>query len=229
MTETTSAPLYLLRGLQLIGWRDMQHALDYLYADGEIRTGTLVAINAEKMLAVEDSPEVRALIEAAEFKYADGISVVRSLRKKYPQAQVSRVAGADLWEALMARAGVQGTPVFLIGGKPEVLAQTEQQLRQRWNVNIVGSQDGYFAADQRQALFERIRDSGAKIVTVAMGSPTKSASSPPNMRRAERFIHSMPPSPTVTMPTSTESSMARVRPACCSSSSRARWRSSTST
>ena len=90
MTETTSAPLYLLRGLQLIGWRDMQHALDYLYADGEIRTGTLVAINAEKMLAVEDSPEVRALIEAAEFKYADGISVVRSLRKKYPQAQVSR-------------------------------------------------------------------------------------------------------------------------------------------
>ena len=101
----------------------MQHALDYLYADGEIRTGTLVAINAEKMLAVEDNPEVRALIEAAEFKYADGISVVRSLRKKYPQAQVSRVAGADLWEALMARAGAQGTPVFLIGGKPEVLAQ----------------------------------------------------------------------------------------------------------
>ena len=123
MTETTSAPLYLLRGLQLIGWRDMQHALDYLYADGEIRTGTLVAINAEKMLAVEDNPEVRALIEAAEFKYADGISVVRSLRKKYPQAQVSRVAGADLWEALMARAGAQGTAVFLIGGKPEVLAQ----------------------------------------------------------------------------------------------------------
>ncbi|KJG71607.1 hypothetical protein UA70_06830, partial [Raoultella planticola] len=73
MTETISAPLYLLRGLQLIGWRNMQHALDYLYADGTIRQGTLVAINAEKMLAVEDDPEVRALIEAAEFKYADGI------------------------------------------------------------------------------------------------------------------------------------------------------------
>ncbi len=81
MTGTISAPLYLLRGLQLIGWRDMQHALDYLYADGALREGTLVAINAEKMLAIEDNPEVRALIEAAEFKYADGISVVRSLRK----------------------------------------------------------------------------------------------------------------------------------------------------
>ena len=171
MTGTISAPLYLLRGLQLIGWRDMPHALDYLFGDGALREGTLVAINAEKMLAVEDNPEVRALIEAAEFKYADGISVVRSLRKKYPQAQVSRVAGADLWEALMQRAGAEGTPVFLVGGKPEVLAQTASSLRQRWQVNIVGSQDGYFAPEQRQALFERIRDSGAKIVTVAMGSP----------------------------------------------------------
>lgn len=88
MTETISAPLYLLRGLQLIGWRNMQHALDYLYADGTIRQGTLVAINAEKMLAVEDDPEVRALIEAAEFKYADGISVCvhyvkNILRRRY--------------------------------------------------------------------------------------------------------------------------------------------------
>lgn len=171
MTDNTSAPVYSLRGLKLIGWRDMQHALDYFCADGQIKSGTLVAINAEKMLAVEDNAEVKSLIEAAEFKYADGISVVRSIRKKFPQAQVSRVAGADLWEELMARAGQDGTPVFLIGGKPEVLAQTEQKLRAQWNVNIVGSQDGYFKPEERQALFERIRDSGAKIVTVAMGSP----------------------------------------------------------
>lgn len=39
----------------------------------------------------------------------------------------------------MERAGAEGTPVFLIGGKPEVLAQTEQKLRSQWNVNIVGS------------------------------------------------------------------------------------------
>ncbi|WP_313825001.1 lipopolysaccharide N-acetylmannosaminouronosyltransferase [Leclercia sp.] len=171
MTDNTSAPQYDLRGLKLIGWRDMQHALDYLCAGDRIKTGTLVAINAEKMLTIEDNAQVRELIEAAEFKYADGISVVRSVRKKYPDANISRVAGADLWEALMARAGADGTPVFLIGGKPEILAQTEQKLRTQWQVNIVGSQDGYFNAEQQQALFARIRDSGAKIVTVAMGSP----------------------------------------------------------
>ena len=137
MNNNTTAPTYTLRGLQLIGWRDMQHALDYLFADGHLKQGTLVAINAEKMLTIEDNAEVRELINAAEFKYADGISVVRSVRKKYPQAQVSRVAGADLWEELMARAGKEGTPVFLVGGKPEVLAQTEAKLRNQWNVVIL--------------------------------------------------------------------------------------------
>ena len=171
MADLQTAPTYTLRGINLIGWRNMQHALDYLYADGNLKQGTLVAINAEKMLTLEDNAEVRALINDAEFKYADGISVVRSVRKKYPQADVSRVAGADLWEALMARAGAEGTPVFLIGGKPEVMAETAQKLRQQWNVNLVGTQDGYFTAEQRPALFARIRDSGAKIVTVAMGSP----------------------------------------------------------
>lgn len=171
MADLRTAPTYTLRGINLIGWRNMQHALDYLYADGNLKQGTLVAINAEKMLTLEDNAEVRALINDAEFKYADGISVVRSVRKKYPGADVSRVAGADLWEALMARAGAEGTPVFLVGGKPEVMAETAQKLRQQWNVNLVGTQDGYFTAEQRPALFARIRDSGAKIVTVAMGSP----------------------------------------------------------
>ncbi len=113
MTNNAAAPLYSLRGLPLIGWRDMSHALNYLFADGQLKQGTLVAINAEKLLTAEDNPEVRALIGAAEFKYADGISVVRSIRKKFPQAQVSRVAGADLWEALMRARGKKAHRYFL--------------------------------------------------------------------------------------------------------------------
>lgn len=58
-----------------------------------------------------------------------------------------------------------------MGGKPEVLAQTEDKLKAQWNVNIVGSQNGYFTPQDREGLFERIKASGAKIVTIAMGSP----------------------------------------------------------
>ena len=71
----------------------------------------------------------------------------------------------------MARAGERGTPVFLIGGRQQVLQETCAKLRRQWNVNIVGSQDGYFAPAEREALFARIAASGAQIVTVAQGSP----------------------------------------------------------
>lgn len=166
-----SVPHYQIRGFKLLGFRDMAGFLDYLYLGKRLKTGTLVAINAEKVLTAESQPEIRQLIDAAEYKYADGISIVRSIRKKYPQAEISRIAGADLWEGLMERAGREGTPVFLIGGKPQVLAQTEDKLRRQWNVDIVGSQDGYFSPADREALFARVAASGAKIVTVAMGSP----------------------------------------------------------
>lgn len=171
MSVSVTVPQYQIRGITLSGFSDMAQFVDYLNQQGELKTGTLVAINAEKVLTAEADAAVSQLIDAAEYKYADGISIVRSIRKKYPQAQVSRIPGADLWEALMERAGREGTPVFLIGGKPPVLAQTIDKLRRQWNVNIVGSQDGFFTPDQRDALFTRIRESGAKLVTVAMGSP----------------------------------------------------------
>ncbi|MBU9812556.1 lipopolysaccharide N-acetylmannosaminouronosyltransferase [Rahnella sp. C60] len=171
MNLENNVPQYDIRGIRLWGFRNMAHFLDYLFAGHQVKKGSLVAINAEKVLTVESNPEMRTLIDHAEFKYPDGISIVRAIRRKYPQSRVSRIAGADLWEGLMERAGREGTPVFLIGGKPEVLMQTEEKLRLLWNVNIVGSQNGYFVPEQREALFEKVKSSGASIVTVAMGSP----------------------------------------------------------
>ncbi|MGV8926826.1 MAG: lipopolysaccharide N-acetylmannosaminouronosyltransferase [Ewingella sp.] len=171
MNLDNNTPIYSIRGIDLWGFRDMDQFLDYLFACHRVKTGALVAINAEKVLAMESQPEIAGLIGRAEYKYADGISVVRSIRRKYPEAEVSRIPGADLWEGMMQRAGQEGTPVFLIGGKPDVLEQTEAKLRAQWNVNIVGSQNGYLDPQQRDSLFERVKASHAAIVTVAMGSP----------------------------------------------------------
>lgn len=171
MNSDNNIPTYSIRGIDLRGFRDMAQFLDYLYAGARLKTGSLVAINAEKVLTIESQPDFAELISTAEYKYADGVSIVRSIRRKYRQAKVSRIAGADLWEGLMERAGKAGTPVFLIGGKPEVLEQTVAKLRAQWNVNIVGCQNGYFTPEQREAVFERVKASQAAIVTVALGSP----------------------------------------------------------
>ncbi|NHB62787.1 lipopolysaccharide N-acetylmannosaminouronosyltransferase [Photorhabdus sp. RW14-46] len=169
--ELNDIPKYSIRGLNIWGFRDMAHFLDHIFQREQVKTGTMVAINAEKVLTAEEDTALSTLLSDAEYLYADGISIVRAIRRKYPDAEVSRVAGADLWEAIMERAGKEGTPIFLVGGKPEILKQTESKLRAQWNVNIVGSQNGYFTPEERNAVFERIHASGAVIVTVAMGSP----------------------------------------------------------
>jgi len=171
MISNNNIPTYSIRGINLCGFNDMDHFINYLFDGPQLKTGSLVAINAEKVLTMESQPAIAELIGQAKYKYADGISIVRSIRRKYPEAKVSRIAGADLWEGLMQRAGQEGTPVFLIGGKPEILEQTKAKLRAQWNVNIVGSQDGYFTPQQRDSLFEQVKASQAAIVTVAMGSP----------------------------------------------------------
>lgn len=113
--EQSSIPQYSIRGHNIWGFKNMSHFLDYLFADGKTKTGTLVAINAEKVMIAEQDTALNTLLGQAEYLYADGISIVRAIRRKYPKADVSRVAGADLWEGLMERAGKEGTPVFLVG------------------------------------------------------------------------------------------------------------------
>ncbi|MBV8992362.1 MAG: WecB/TagA/CpsF family glycosyltransferase [Pseudonocardiales bacterium] len=60
---------------------------------------------------------MRTVIDTARYRYADGISIVRSIKKKY-SANVERITGVDLWHSMMRRAGQDRIPVFLIGGRP---------------------------------------------------------------------------------------------------------------
>ena len=63
MTDKISAPRHALRGLQ--HWlARYAHALDFLFADGQMKSGTLVAINAENAGGWKIMPEVKSLIEA---------------------------------------------------------------------------------------------------------------------------------------------------------------------
>ncbi|OOR98227.1 lipopolysaccharide N-acetylmannosaminouronosyltransferase [Haemophilus paracuniculus] len=158
-------------GIEILAVKNEAAFVDFLMNEREIKQGKLIAINAEKVISSENDPEMQKLLADAEYKYADGIGIVRSITKKYPQYQgIERVAGADLWQALMQRAGQLNVPVFLIGSRAETLADVKRKLAE-WNVNIVGELDGYFPEDQAGALIEKIEASGAKFVTVAMGSP----------------------------------------------------------
>lgn len=133
------------------------------------KTGMLVAVNAEKVVLAKETPELAGLLQSATYKYADGISIVWTIKCKAAQYRyIKRVAGVDLWEALMWQAKKSDLPVFLLGASESVLSDTVKKWQEN-GVNIVDYHNGYFANDEE--MITKIQQSGAKFVSVAMGSP----------------------------------------------------------
>lgn len=161
----------VIRDIELLAAENQQALLDFLVDTQGVKAGKLVAINAEKVILNEENPVLQQVLNGAEYKYADGISVVYSIHKKYPEYRhLTRIAGADLWLALMKRCAEKKISVFLVGGQAVTLAETSAKL-QAMGVPIVGSQDGYFPTEQEHKVVEKIKQSQAKVVCVALGSP----------------------------------------------------------
>jgi UDP-N-acetyl-D-mannosaminouronate:lipid I N-acetyl-D-mannosaminouronosyltransferase len=155
-------------GINVMAFASMAQLLSYVIRDdGSVFAGAAIAINPEKVMKAKQDPQLQQLINNAELRYADGMGVVKVMQNKLGR-KVQRVPGCETWEALMHRAADKKVPVFLIGAKPEVLQATKNKL-EALGVPVVGAQDGYFKDEN--ALIEQLRQSGAKVVTVAMGSP----------------------------------------------------------
>ncbi|WCB95808.1 N-acetylglucosaminyldiphosphoundecaprenol N-acetyl-beta-D-mannosaminyltransferase [Baekduia alba] len=132
-----------------------------------------VAINAAKLVAMRDDPQLREIIERCDVISADGQSVVwasRLLHAPLPE----RVAGIDLMDRLLAEAVRSGYGVFILGARNEVLEEAVRRIRVKHEgIDIAGFRDGYFADDEAAGVCAQIRDSGASILLVAMSSPKK--------------------------------------------------------
>lgn len=164
-----------IAGLDILTARNCEELASFLIDKKERKTGMLVAINAEKVVLAKEDPELARLLQTADYKYADGISVVWTIKCKSPQYRyIEKVAGVDLWEKLMWQAKENELPVFLLGASHNVLDETVRKW-QECGLHVVGSQNGYFERDED--VIKQIKQSGAKFVSVAMGSP-----------KQERFI-----------------------------------------
>lgn len=136
-------------------------------ADGTVFHGSAIAINPEKVLSALENPAINNVIQQADLRYADGIGVVKVMSRRLG-FKVQRIPGCELWQQLMQRAARYQVPVFIVGAKPEILQQSREKLSAE-GVLLVGAVDGYFSDEA--ALIEAISQSGARIVSVAMGSP----------------------------------------------------------
>lgn len=129
----------------------------------------VVAINPEKLMKAKEDPELKALLNRAEFQIPDGIGVIIASKLKKGKI-TSRVTGIDMMDRIVREAARTQKSVFLYGAKPGVADQAAQKLIETYPELIVaGTQDGYERNNDK--VIETINLAKPDILFVAMGSP----------------------------------------------------------
>ncbi|ATD08949.1 WecB/TagA/CpsF family glycosyltransferase [Pseudoalteromonas piscicida] len=163
-----SANEITIRGIPVTAFGSIQDLIESaILRESNVVPGVAVAINPEKVMVAERDQETRQVLLDATLRYADGIGVSYVMSKK-SNAKVARIPGCELWTQLMISAASLNTPVYLLGASATVIELTKTKL-QGLGVNVVGARDGYF--EDREEVIAEIKDSGAQIITVALGSP----------------------------------------------------------
>lgn len=133
-----------------------------------------VVVNVDKLVKASRDPALRQIINECALINADGMPVVwasRLLGKPLKE----RVAGVDLFEALMRRAGEKGWRVFLLGAREEVVSKVAETYQRKYpRLVLAGYRNGYWKGEAEELdVARKIRDSRADLLFVAISSPKK--------------------------------------------------------
>ena len=83
-----------------------------------------------------------------------------------------KIAGIEVMNMLLEEARDKNLKVFLLGAKEEILIKCKEKIKESYDgINIVGSNNGFFDLDNCDDLIEKINESKADILLVAMGAP----------------------------------------------------------
>ncbi|GAA0296708.1 exopolysaccharide biosynthesis glycosyltransferase VpsK [Psychrosphaera haliotis] len=131
-----------------------------------------VVVNVAKLVNMQSDKVLHESVQACDLINIDGQGVV--LGAKFCGHDIpERVAGVDLFHELLAMSQDEAFPVFLLGATQEVVEQTQKNVEKLYpNLKVAGINNGYFWDDE-EAVVAKIRESGAKLLFVAITSPKK--------------------------------------------------------
>ncbi len=131
-----------------------------------------VVVNVAKLVHMQKDAQLRESVEACDIINIDGMGVVLGARF-LGQDVAERVAGVDLFHNLIAMSEQEALPVYLLGATDEVVSETARRLQaEHPKLKLAGFHHGYFWGDE-EAVVNKIKASGAKLLFVAITSPKK--------------------------------------------------------
>lgn len=129
------------------------------------------AVNAAKVVLVQDDPVLAAIVRDCALVNADGQAVVwaaRFLGRPVPE----RVAGIDLFVQLLGLAERRGFSVYFLGATQDVVDEVVHRARARHpRLVVAGSHHGFFDQASEAALCAEIAALHPDLLFVAMPSP----------------------------------------------------------
>ena len=132
-----------------------------------------MSVNASKFVCMRTDTNLRRAVRGASLINADGASIVfasRILGTPLPE----RVAGCDLFHALLDRAPRHGWRTYFLGARRNVVEQAVSAAKSRFpGLEVAGFRDGYFDGQDEPEIAQTIRDSGADLLFVGISSPKK--------------------------------------------------------
>jgi exopolysaccharide biosynthesis WecB/TagA/CpsF family protein len=131
---------------------------------------TLSYVNAHTLNLAVDLDALHRSLKRSRLVMNDGVGLSLAARmrgERFPE----NLNGSDFTVRLLQLAASHGWGVFFLGGEPGVADEAAGRLQQRIDgLRVVGISHGY-TAESDDILAQRVRDSGASLLVVALGSP----------------------------------------------------------
>ncbi len=131
----------------------------------------LFFVNAHSLNIAFSNSLYRQALKEAEMIFPDG-SGIRLGCNLNGASLIENLNGTDLFPLLCHLFAWTQIPIFLLGAKPGTAERVSDWACQHApNLRVAGTHHGFFTKDEESTVIEKINQSGAKVLLVAMGVP----------------------------------------------------------
>lgn len=132
-----------------------------------------VVVNVDKIVKANRDPRLLEIINGCDLISVDGMPVVWAARLLGIPLK-ERVAGIDLFRALVERSARKGWRLYFLGARTEVVKKTVDTLIDQYpGIQVAGWRNGYWTDEEEAAVVEQIRAARPDLLFVAISSPRK--------------------------------------------------------
>jgi N-acetylglucosaminyldiphosphoundecaprenol N-acetyl-beta-D-mannosaminyltransferase len=132
-----------------------------------------VSLNVAKLVNLRTDPLLSADVMGSDLVGIDGMGIVLAARLVGIPVQ-ERVAGIDVFLAVLALCAEKGFRPFFLGARPDIVRRAADEAAEKYpGIRFAGIKDGYFAPERELEIVAEIRDSGADCLFIGMPTPRK--------------------------------------------------------